>query len=249
MTLEEPRAADGISPEALDYAMFGPEDHLKFVLQRSEILWDVKRPGRLVKAWTEGDAAPLEAAVAGKGAEIPARVVAEIGAEYRALMAALGAPAPRRVADIGCGYGVFDLFAAREAGAEVILIDIEANDRRHFGFAEQGAAYSDLSRAVAFLTRNGVPPEKVRALNPERDDLHAVGEVDLAVSLLACGFHFPVSAYMPFFERNVAPGGRIVLDLREGQFARQSEQLVPLGALREIDRRGNRRRVVIEKEG
>lgn len=249
MTSKMARAADSISPEALDYAMFGPEDHLKFVLQRSEILWDVKRPGRLVKAWTEGDAAPLEAAVAEKGAEIPARVVADIGAEYRALMAALGAPAPRRVADIGCGYGVFDLFAAREAGAEVILIDIEANDRRHFGFAEEGAAYSDLSRAVAFLTRNGVPPEKVRALNPEREDLHAVGEVDLAVSLLACGFHFPVSAYMPFFERNVAPGGRIVLDLREGQFARQSEQLAPLGALREIDRRGNRRRVVIEKEG
>lgn len=249
MTSKMARAADSISPEALDYEMFGPEDHLKFVLQRSEILWDVKRPGRLVKAWTEGDAAPLEAAVAEKGAEIPARVVADIGAEYRALMAALGAPAPRRVADIGCGYGVFDLFAAREAGAEVILIDIEANDRRHFGFAEEGAAYSDLSRAVAFLTRNGVPPEKVRALNPEREDLHAVGEVDLAVSLLACGFHFPVSAYMPFFERNVAPGGRIVLDLREGQFARQSEQLAPLGALREIDRRGNRRRVVIEKEG
>ncbi len=249
MTPEQPRAAGSISPEALDYAMFGPEDHLKFVLQRSEVLWDVKRPGRLVKAWTEGDPAPLEAAVAEKGAAIPARVVADIGAEYRALMAALGAPAPRRVADIGCGYGVFDLFAARETGAEVILIDIEANDRRHFGFAEEGAAYSDLSRAVAFLTRNGVPVEKVRALNPEREDLHAVGEVDLAVSLLACGFHFPVSAYMPFFERNVAPGGRIVLDLREGQFARQSEQLAPLGALREIDRRGNRRRVVIEKGG
>lgn len=238
-----------IAPDTLDYAMFGPDDHLKFVLQRSEVLWDVKRVGRLVKAWTHGDAAPLEAAVAEKGADIPARVVADIGAEYRALMAALGAPAPRRVADIGCGYGVFDLFAAREAGAEVILIDIEENDRRHFGFAEEGAAYSDLARARAFLTRNGVPAERVRTLNPEREDVHALGEVDLAVSLLACGFHFPVAAYMRFFERNVAPGGRIVLDLREGRFAPQCAELAHLGALREIDRRGNRRRVLIEKAG
>jgi SAM-dependent methyltransferase len=225
--------------DALDYGMFDAGDLLNFALQRSDVLNDVPRSGRLIKAWTEGDAAPLEAVVREKGTEIARRVVREIGAEYAALMTALGPPTPRRVADIGCGYGVFDLFIALDGGAQVVLIGIE----------DEGAAYSNLRKASDFLIRNGVPESRIETLNPGVDDLARAGTVDLAVSLLACGFHFPVDAYMDFFRNQVAPGGRIVLDLRERRFETQSRSLAELGEVNEISRSGNRRRVVVTKSG
>jgi SAM-dependent methyltransferase len=236
-----------IRADALDYGMFDAQDLLNLVLQRSDVLDDVPRSGRIIKAWSSGDAAPLEAVVRDMGTEIARRVVRDIGAEYAALMTALGPPSPRRVADIGCGYGIFDLFVARKDGAGVVLIDIEDNDRRHFGFEDEAAAYSNLRKASDFLIRNGVPQADVETLNPRVDALSRAGSVDLAVSLLACGFHFPVDVYMDFFRDQVAPGGRIVLDLRERRFETQSRSLAELGQVHEISRSGNRRRVMVTK--
>lgn len=231
----------------LDYGAFGPDDLLNLVLQRSEVLHDQTRPGEVIRAWNAGDEGPIRAAVAALGPEIARRAAAVIHAEYKAMADRLGRLRPKRVADIGCGYAIFDLFVARDLKADLLLIDLEQNDRRHFGFQSEGAAYSNLDTARRFLETNGVAPGRICTLNPGKEDPVAAGPVGLAFSFLSCGFHFPVDLYMPFFERAVTPTGTIVLDLRERTAEAQRATLSPLGRIEVLDSPYKAQRILLKK--
>jgi len=237
-----------LDPTRLDYAMLGHEDLLNIVLQRSEILDDVRSPGDMIRAWVKGDTAPLDAIVREKGAVLAQRAAQVIGDEFEALRPVLDRLQPGRIADIGCGYGFFDLFAHHRFGCDVLLIDVEQNERRHFGFEEEAAAYTNLQTAKRFLCKNGVTDQMVTTWNPEKDDPDEEAEkVDLAVSFLSCGFHFPVDMYMPFFRFGVAPGGAIILDLRAPQFQENKRMLQKLGSVRVLSQGGGRKRVLVRK--
>lgn len=219
----------------LDVSAFAHEDLVNLALQRSSVLSGLDRkPGEIVRAWEAGEDGPLEAAAAELGPAIATRAAALIRSEFEEVAPLVAAAAPARIGDIGCGYGIFDLFAARATDASLLLIDIEENDRRHFGFAAQGAAYARLSVARAFLEANGIAGARIETLNPGSGGLHAVAPVDLAVSFLSCGFHYPVSGYAAFFRDKIVPGGTGVLDLRRRRAEDQIAELRALGTVREI---------------
>lgn len=128
------------------------------------------------------------------------------------------------------------------------MIDLEENQRRHFGFQEAGAAYSSLKVARAFLKANGVPAKDIRALNPEEKDPLSLPSMHAAVSFLACGFHFPVSAYVPFIEQRMKPGARVIMDLRARRADAQQQELEALGEIITTPPSPNKsRRVVLER--
>ncbi|HMO08767.1 MAG TPA: class I SAM-dependent methyltransferase, partial [Paracoccaceae bacterium] len=157
-TLSPDIAAEAARPEvaALDLSPLSTGDLVNLILQRSEVLFDRPRSGQVIRAWEAGDEGPMQAEVARLGIEVARRAAGVIHAEYRALAPVLHARQPRRVADIGCGYAFFDLFLARDLGTDLLLIDLESNDRRHFGFQAEGAAYASLAVARALLEANGV---------------------------------------------------------------------------------------------
>lgn len=242
-------AAGDPAVRALDLSMFGRGDLVNLILQRSEVLADSRQGQRPVRAWIDGDSGPILAEVDRLGEDIARRAAGVILAEYRATRAAVLAAAPKRIADIGCGYAIWDLFAARDTGADIVLIDLEGNDRRHFGFADEGAAYSSLAVARDFMTANGVAAESLTCLNPGRDDLGQAGDVDLAVSFISCGFHYPVDAYLDFFRDRVRPGGAILLDLRRGTAKGQIGKLSALGQVaEELPSAHKARRILLRKE-
>jgi len=215
----------------LDLSALAARDVMNIVLQRSEVLFDLPHPGRVIRAWTQGNAEPLAALVAEHGDLLARRAAARILAEVRALSSDLPAVVPCRIADIGCGYAFFDLFAWRMWGADLLLIDLEETDDRHFGFQAQGAAYSDLAVARRLLETNGVPASSITTLNPRAISPETAVPVDMAVSFLSCGFHYPVDSYMEFFCRCVRPGGLIVLDLRSRRAEDQLAQLQEFGSV------------------
>lgn len=242
-------AADTIalSPARLDFSMFGPEDLRNIVLQRSQILHDVRNSGQVIKAWERGDPGPLDAIIADKSLHLAERAVSAIRDEFEQLREVLDPVAPRVIADIGCGYAFFDLFAQAAYDADLLLVDIEENERRHFGFEAEGAAYTSLSVARRFLERNGVPPDRISTWNPQNQDLPDATRIDLAVSLLSCGFHYPVDMYMPFFRFGLRQNGAVILDLRAGQFGRGRKTLETLGKVTVLDVRNDRKRVILRK--
>ncbi len=248
--LRKPSHTETIQADQLDFSMLGKGDFLNLILQRSNVLNSVEgvsERGKLIKAWSEGNSEPLEQIAEEHNVKLAYSAMTEVAGEFDALVPLFADSAPKSVADIGCGYGLFDLVAAHHFSADVHLIDMETNDAKQFGFDQQGAAYSDLGKAFEILTRNGVPSDRITLTNPVLQDVMELPVVDLAVSFLACGFHFPIDAYMPFFRERVAPGGRIILDLRKAQAEQQLEQLSALGTTTILSEKGNRIRVLVQK--
>ena len=240
---------DGRKPDPLqlNYGMFSHEDLVNIVLQRSEILHDIKSSGQKIRAWEDGDASELDAIVTEKSEALAMRAASVIQDEFEVLRPIMDPISPKSIADIGCGYAFFDLFAHKAYDCDLLLVDIEENERRHFGFNSEGAAYTSLSVARSFLVGNGVPDQHITTWNPQSEELGEVERVDVALSLLSCGFHYPVDMYMPFFRFGVRKGGKIILDLRIAQFSQISKTLSVLGEVETIATAKDRRRVVVHK--
>ncbi|MFN7224680.1 MAG: class I SAM-dependent methyltransferase [Paracoccaceae bacterium] len=247
LAIDIAQEADAPEVRTLDLSMFTADDLQNLILQRSEVLYDMPRSGRVIRAWNDGDDGPIRDCVERYGDVIARRAAGVIHAEYRSLAPVLLAHPPKRIADIGCGYALFDLFVARDTKASVLLIDIEQNTRRHFGYAAEGAAYSNLSVARRLLEANGIATKRIETLNPEREDLAAAAPVDLAVSFLSCGFHYPASSYASYFRDQVLPGGAIMLDLRAATASAQLAELSDLGTLEDLPAPPKARRILLRK--
>ena len=143
MTATEAEAITGLRTDALKR-----DDIVNLVLQRSEVIRDQPKYNRYIRDWMGGDSTPLLELIDRMGSDvIVRRAAAFIYLEYLQLRPIFEAKAPKSIADIGCGYAMFDLFLARDYGSVVHLIDLESNDTRHFGFEEKAAAYSSLKVA------------------------------------------------------------------------------------------------------
>lgn len=218
--------------EDMDISMFSTGDVVNMILQRAQIIFDVDKGGQLIRAWSDGDPQPLVDVAEGRPELLIRRTLAAIYQEYQAMLPTLRAIDPDRIADIGCGYGFFDVFAARELGCDVVLIDIEENENRHFGYRMSGSAYSNLGVAAEFARANGVKKKALKTINPKNEDLTKVPPVDLAVSFMSCGFHYPVNTYMDYFRDGVTEDGQLIIDLRA---AREEEQTRTLSELGKVD--------------
>lgn len=231
----------------LDIRCLDRGDMINLILQRSEVMFDRPRSGQVIRAWGGGDMAPMEAEIDRLGEAVARRAAGVIHAEYREIAPLLRELAPKRVADIGCGYAFFDLFLARDLKSDVVLIDLESNEHRHFGFKSEGAAYSSLARAKALLVANGVLASQITTLNPRDTAAESIDPVDLVVSFLSCGFHYPVDLYLPFLDKALAPGGAAIFDLRETTAVAQAEALAAFGTLTDLEPPPKARRVLLRK--
>ncbi len=243
-------ARDSAEVSGISAANLGPQDMVNLILQRSQIIRDQNKPNRFIKAWTKGNDAPLLRLIDEIGAdELIRRAAAFIYLEFQELRPFFEQPKPRKVADIGCGYAFFDLFLAREFGAKLILIDLETNEHRHFGFNEEGAAYSNLDKTKDFLVANGVEETSIDLRNPKADDLSDLANLDYVFSFISCGFHYPWDTYLGFYQAALSPNGRIILDLRTRQFANALPEISKFGFVRHLTKAasGSADRIMIAK--
>ncbi|MDJ0630387.1 MAG: class I SAM-dependent methyltransferase [Rhodobacter sp.] len=228
------QAAEGDAIQSLDLSMFRVGDILNVALQRSETLADIAQAPDAIRAWVRGNDGPLLRICEQQGLTLVRRALGFIALEYGDLRPVLTRLKPRKLADIGCGYGFFDLFAHAEFGCDLVLVDTEESRERHFKFRRQGAAYSSLSTARKFLLANKCSADAVHAVNPLQQDVLDHKEIDLAVSFISCGFHYPCDMYLDFFKSSVVPGGSVILDIRK----RLSHEILPglagLGKLTKI---------------
>ncbi len=232
--LDLPAICD-LKTDALDES-----DLLNLILQRSEIIRDQPRFNRYIKAWTKGDDAPILELIGRMGRdELVRRAAAFIYLEYGQIKHLFDDKAPKKIADIGCGYALFDLFLAKEYGSDLVLIDLESNENRHFGFKSEGAAYSSLAATKTFLTDNGLKASAIKTVNPETDDVSKIKGLDYAFSFISCGFHYPWDTYESFFETSVKKDGVIILDMRSWRTADAIEGMSRLGFVRFIEKAAN----------
>ncbi len=233
--------------QSLDVSMFEISDIGNVVLQRSEVLYGVSGGNHAIRAWMNGNSGPMDDLAKTHGLKLVRRAIAVLYREFLAMKPTLDGISPKSIADIGCGYAFFDLFASRDYQADIVLIDIEENEERHFGFEETGSAYTSLNVAKKFLLANGLSPEKLTLINPQKEDLAKLAPVELAVSFLSCGFHYPTSVYNDFWKNGIVAAGHILLDVRGTSYEQQMEPLLALGTAQEMWSGQKWRRMILDK--
>ncbi|MEP3847407.1 MAG: hypothetical protein ABJM43_18840 [Paracoccaceae bacterium] len=243
-------AMDALQITELDTSSLDDSDVLNLILQRSEIIRDQDDYNSYIKAWIRNDHAPILDLINLLGRDtLIRRAAAFIYLEFEQLKPIFDKNTPNYVADIGCGYALFDLFLAKEYDSKLALIDLESNEFRHFGFADSGAAYSSLANTDTFLKANGVKKSKLKTYNPETDDLGKIKKLDYAFSFISCGFHYPLSTYEQFFHDSVRDEGRIIVDIRARELGKTMLEVSRWGSTRALVKAANNSadRVMITK--
>lgn len=115
---------------------------------------------------------------------------------------------PKNILDIGCGLGIYDL-ALHDfygPGINYYLLDkttqSDEEAKVFYGYRKQGAFYNNMDYTRSFLESNGIDSENINLLNvkettPETNALliEKVPKLDLVISIISCGFHYPLSTY------------------------------------------------------
>jgi len=197
--------------DALRYVLLQRTGHM--ALPRSSLLYQVL--ARLC-AWPRLRAA---VALACRGREVKRSYLAELEREYEDIKPWLPDQV-RGVLDIGCGIGGIDVMLFRHYGRasfiQFFMLDrTRVSDHVHYGFGTDEVFYNSLEVTERVLERNGIPIDNVH-LREANGRIRIERPLDLVVSLLSWGFHYPVEAYLEQVHRRLRPGGRAILDVRRG---------------------------------
>jgi hypothetical protein len=128
----------------------------------------------------------------------------------------------RSVLDIGCGLAGIDLHLyeyLRANDPNFYLLDRNhVEDRVWYSFEANGAFYNSLELAKLNLVRNGVPEDRVHCVEaPDDGNLDGViRSVDLVISTISWGFHYPISTYLESVTGIISDGGVLLVDIRKG---------------------------------
>jgi SAM-dependent methyltransferase len=120
------------------------------------------------------------------------------------------------IVDIGSGIGGIDVLLNRHYGsAELFLVDRTQTDRKvWYGYKQMGSFYNDLSATKEFLSSNGV--RSATLMTPDEFNQSDL-KVDIVISFISWGFHYPLETYLAKVKDILKPGGILIIDVRNGK--------------------------------
>ncbi len=145
----------------------------------------------------------------------------DMNAEYEDIKAWLPKKCSR-ILDIGCGVGGIDVLLHKhyncDSNMEFCLLDkTSIAEKIYYRFEEQGAFYNSLKVAEELLCSNGKNRKNIHLLNATEDcRIDAQPGIDLVISLLSWGFHYPISTYIDQVYDVTETGGCVIIDIRTG---------------------------------
>ena len=152
---------------------------------------------------------------------IKAHYAQDMDQEYQSMKAYLPA-ACSRVLDIGCGVAGIDVllrqhYQNQAQELQFFLLDKSQLEKRVFyGFKSHGAFYNSLPVAKNVLLVNGIADDHVITLEASDDNTIAIQDrIDLVISLISWGFHYPVETYVQAVYQLLSEQGRLILDVRK----------------------------------
>lgn len=123
-----------------------------------------------------------------------------------------------RFLDIGCGLGLIDVLIAEITGARSVHMMDGVGDQKErvMGYNDGTKAWADVGVGARLVAEN--TPAKVTA---HVADPTLTVRVDLIVSFKSWGHHYSIHQYLPLAQRSLKPGGRVIVDLRNGKGGRE----------------------------
>ena len=126
------------------------------------------------------------------------------------------------ILDIGCGLGILDLCIYehyhRDNDLRFYLFDkSDYEENLYFGFEENAAFYNDLQLVEEIFSNYGIANDKIITMEAENENLASLTNIDLVISSIAWGFHFPVRKYVEEVNKLMHQDSVLIMDLRKGQ--------------------------------
>lgn len=203
--------------EAAKYVLFQRTQYIKYANDRLVIGVDKRIPLPVFNT-----AVRIEGAL--NQSSIAEQYFSEMNAEFASIRPHLPEPCAAWM-DIGCGIGGIDaLIWAHCANGraadlpEVYLLDkTETAGKVWYGFKDTGAFYNSLPASKAFLADNGVEADRIHLIEVFEDSSIPIARnLDLVLSLISWGFHYPVETYLDRVHELLRPRGRMIIDVRKG---------------------------------
>lgn len=141
------------------------------------------------------------------------------------------------ILDIGCGLGLIDLaiYKHYEDNCKLYLLDktnsIEEGTSVR-GFNQKYIFYNSLESTRVTLTDNGVASEDVNTFEVSDEAVAELSnqQYDVILSLLSCGWHYPLETYVELIQKTLKPDGVLILDIRHDtgqlEYAKEHFELV-----------------------
>lgn len=142
--------------------------------------------------------------------------------EIRAYLEALSPHLPKQcetLLDIGCGIGGVDVFLNdhyKDSIKKTILLDRTELTRDYYtSFRETAAACNSLPTAKSILEINGVDSNSIHTVDVNTADFPVNERIDLCISSIAWGYHFPVETYLKQVRAISHENTVLVIDIRK----------------------------------
>lgn len=123
--------------------------------------------------------------------------------------------------DIGCGLGGINLKISKnyKDKIKIILYDKSVIDKKiYYNFKSKGAFYNSLKLAKAFLNLNGISKSNMISIEYNKNNIIPIDhKVDIVISLLSWGFHYPIGTYIDQIKNILSNKGVLILDIRRGE--------------------------------
>jgi SAM-dependent methyltransferase len=125
------------------------------------------------------------------------------------------------ILDIGCGVAGIDVFLSKhfkDIHPTFYLLDKTSIEKVVFyDFKHKASFYNSLDVAKEMLIRNGIPKECVHLIEAtDNNDINIGSKVELVISLISWGFHYPVETYLDKVHDLLIKGGSLIIDVRKG---------------------------------
>ena len=104
---------------------------------------------------------------------------------------------PKKILELGCGLGRMSIFlnSMLKNNAHYILADVsELSQNIKYGWDPKESYYNDLDLTSLFAKKHGL--ENFETFNLLSQNLNKFENIDLVMSFLSVGFHYPISEYL-----------------------------------------------------
>ena len=126
---------------------------------------------------------------------------------------------PQKVLELGCGLGRMSIFinSMLKNNAHYILADSNGSwSGIKFGWNPVKKYYNDLNATSNFAVLNGL--QNFSIFDLETNHLSDLSEIDLVISFLAVGFHFPIENYLEKLLDITTKNVTMIFGVRVGQY-------------------------------
>jgi len=126
----------------------------------------------------------------------------------------------KTIVDIGCGLGGISVLLSHYYDyPELYLVDKnQVSEKVKYGFHENESFYNSFDVLKKILEMNYI--KNYNFVQPE-NDFKEIKNVDIVISLLAMGFHFPLYFYFGRIFRCLSKTGIFICDIRKTQYEDQ----------------------------